>query len=353
MPALLDRIAADLAVDLRAWSLTGPRARGGLRTASATVLATLVALALHLDDPWWAAITGVVIVQADAAGTLSRSIDRVVGTVIGAAIGFAASATIADHVLFLSIAAAATAFTLYAQERARHSYAYLLCGITVILVMFGSLTQPDRALSLAVDRALAIIVSVVVACIVDYALSAPAERHATAAVKPGVWTAPIDRELAAVAIAGGIAIGLIPLIWETLELPGLGETPITAFVIVMAMRQEPGWKALTRATGCLLGAIYGLTAMHFVGGSFVPWVIMLFVGVYLAAHIHHGGGDGSYVGMQAAIAIVMAMVQGEGPSADILPAINRLTGVFGGILVVSLCHPLFAPLVRRLIRPAA
>ena len=51
------------------------------------------------------------------------------------------------------------------------------------------------------------------------------------------------------------------------------------------------------------------------------------------------------------IAIVVAMIQGQGPSADLAPALNRLVGVFGGVLVVSICQPLLAPLVRRVIDP--
>jgi uncharacterized membrane protein YccC len=166
-----------------------------------------------------------------------------------------------------------------------------------------------------------------------------------------VFTLPVDRELATIAITGGIAIALIPLIWETLQLPGLGQTPITAFVILIAMRQEPAWRALTRVVGCTLGGTYGLLVMHFVGDAFVPWLVLLFVGVVLAGHVLHGKGDASYVGQQAGIAIVVSMVQGLAPSGDITPAVNRLVGVFGGVLVVSICQPLLAPLVRRLIDP--
>jgi hypothetical protein len=94
-----------------------------------------------------------------------------------------------------------------------------------------------------------------------------------------------------------------------------------------------------------------LAALHFFGGTFVPWLLALFVGLYLAAHINQGKGDAAYVGMQAGIAIVISMVQGPGPSSDLTPAINRLVGVFGGVLVVSLCQPLLAPVVGSVIRP--
>ena len=351
MPNPLARLTDDLAGDLRELTLTGPRANAALRSVLATTLAVLVALALHLDNPYWAGISGVVLVQTDYAATLARSIDRVIGTMIGAAVGYIGAGLAQDHLAFLTLAGGFTAFTIYGQERVAHGYAVLLSGITVVLILFGSLATPGMALTLAVYRGLEILVGVLAACAVDYALAETATLAAPAPPKPGIFTRPIDHELAAIAITGGIAMALIPLIWEGLDLPGLGQTPITAFVILVAMRQEPGWRALTRATGCLFGGLWGLAAMHLVGGTFLPWLLMLFVGLYLAAHVNQGKGDAAYVGVQAGIAIVIAMIQGPGPSSDIAPAINRIVGVLGGVIVVSIAQPLLAPLVGWVIRP--
>jgi Fusaric acid resistance protein family/Fusaric acid resistance protein-like len=269
---------------------------------------------------------------------------------IGATIGFIGAGIISHHLAFLFLVAGYTAFTIYAQERAEHGYAFLLSGITVVLIMFGSLETPGKALDLAFYRGFEILVGVFVACTVDYAL---ADAAAPGAVppRPGVFGSPVDRELAAIAITGGVAIALIPQIWETLDLPGLGQTPITAFMIVVSLRLEAGWRTLTRLAGCLLGGAWGLAAMHFVGGSFWPWLLTLFLGLYLAAHINQGKGDAAYVGMQAGIAIVISMVQGQGPSTDISSAILRLVGIFGGAIVVSLAQPTITPVVRWIIEP--
>ena len=45
----------------------------------------------------------------------------------------------------------------------------------------------------------------------------------------------------------------------------------------------------------------------------------------------------------------MSMVQGLAPSADILPAIERLAGMIGGIVVVIVAQAAAAPLVARTI----
>jgi uncharacterized membrane protein YccC len=351
VPNPFARLTDDLAGDLRALTLSGPRGNAALRSAIATTVAVLVALALHLDNPFWAGISGVVLVQTDRAATLARSVDRIIGTIIGAAVGYFGAGLAEDHLAFLMLAGGFTAFALYGQERAEHGYAVLLSGITVVLILFGTLATPGKALDLAIYRGLEILVGVFVACAVDYALAPSAQLAAPVPPKPGIFVRPIDHELAAIAITGGIAMALIPLVWEALDLPGLSQTPITAFVILVALRQEPGWRALTRGAGCLFGGLWALAAMHFVGGSFLPWLFMLFTGLYFAAHINQRKGDAAYVGMQAGIAIVIGMVQGQGVSPDIAPAINRLVGVFGGVIVVSICQPLLAPLVGWVIRP--
>src|SRR5215472_5172045 len=198
MAGFLTRLTGDLAGDLRELTLSGARGNAALRSAIATTLAVLVAFALHLDNPWWAGISGVVLVQTDRAATLARSIDRVLGTMIGATIGFIGAGLADDHLAFLMLAGGFTGFTIYAQERAEHGYAMLLSGITVVLIMFGSLAQPGKALDLAVYRGLEIMVGVCVACAVDYALAPTAALAASTPPKPGVFTRAFDHELAAI-----------------------------------------------------------------------------------------------------------------------------------------------------------
>src|SRR5580700_7863608 len=184
MAGFLARLTDGLAGDLRALTLTGPRANAALRSAIATTLAVLIALALHLDNPWWAGISGVVLVQSDRAATVARSVDRVIGTMAGAAVGYVGAGLAGDHLAFLALAGGCTGFAIYAQERAEHGYAFLLSGITIVLIMFGALAAPGTALDLAFYRGFEILVGVCAACAVDYALAEPATLAAVIP-KPG------------------------------------------------------------------------------------------------------------------------------------------------------------------------
>jgi uncharacterized membrane protein YccC len=344
------RLAEALKAEIGGFSFSGRTAALASRTALASVLSILVAMLLHLDNPYWAGITAISITLPDISSSIARSIDRCLGTIIGASVGYFGAHFVADHLVFQFIIASAVAFGIYGMERTAHGYAVLLGAVTVILVMFGSLEAPDSALKLAVYRSMEIMVGVAVSYCIDLALATSAQALPVSP-KPGIFAGPLDEGMLAAAVTGGIATASIPQIWEGLQLPGLDQTPITAFVILVAMHREPAWTALNRVTGCLIGGAYGLLCLRLVDDNTVLWLLLLFFGLYIFSHIKHGNVDLSYSGHQAAVATILSMVQGLSPSPDILPAINRLVGMIGGIVVVIVAAALIEPLVARVIRP--
>jgi uncharacterized membrane protein YccC len=342
------RLAHALRGEFAELRLSGPTAGVAFRATLASVLSMLVALALHLDKPYWAAITAVSIVVPDVSTSFVRSIDRGLGTVAGAAIGYLGAHFVGEPLMFQLICASAVAFGIYGTERSGHGYAVLLGAVTVVLVMFGALEAPNDGFRLAVARSMEIMVGVAVSYLVQLAF-APRARPAPMSAKPGIFADPVDEDLLAIAVTGGIAVACIPLIWQALDLPGLGQTPITAFVILLAMRRGPAWVALNRVAGCVLGGAYGLLSMRFVGDAFALWIALLFGGLYVCCYVKEREGEASYTGHQAAVAVILSMVQGLAPSQDILPAIERLVGMIGGIVVVIVAQAAAAPLVARAI----
>jgi uncharacterized membrane protein YccC len=340
------RLAEALKGEFAELRLSGPTAGVAFRAALASVLSMIVAMALHFDRPYWAAITAVSIVVPDVSSSFVRSVDRCLGTVTGAAVGYFGARFVDEPLMFQLICASAVAFGIYGTERSVHGYAVLLGAVTVVLVMFGALEAPDGGLGLAVDRSMEIMVGVGVSYLVQIGLAPPAQP-APIDAKPGIFADPVDEDLLVIAVTGGLAVACIPLIWEALDLPGLGQTPITAFVILLAMRRGPAWVAVNRVAGCALGGAYGLLCMRFVGDAFAVWIALLFGGLYVCCHVKERDGEASYTGHQAAVAVIMSMVQGLAPSRDILPAIERLVGMIGGIGVVIVAQAAAAPLVAR------
>ncbi len=151
--SLADRVLGDLRRQAALLVAGGPTSGLAFRTALATVLSVLAALALHLDSPDWAGITALAIVQKDVAATLARSLDRAAGTVVGAVVGFIGVGVVDDHLLFGALCVAAVTLGLYGEARVTHGYAMLLGGLTAMLVLFGALDAPEQALTVAVYRA--------------------------------------------------------------------------------------------------------------------------------------------------------------------------------------------------------
>jgi hypothetical protein len=103
-------------VELR---LSGPTAGVAFRAALASVLSMIVAMALHFDRPYWAAITAVSIVMPDVSSSFVRSVDRCLGTVTGAAVGYFGARLVDEPLMFQLICASAVSFGIYGSEAQR------------------------------------------------------------------------------------------------------------------------------------------------------------------------------------------------------------------------------------------
>ena len=60
-----------------------------IRAATAAALSLLVSDALGLPQSYWAVITALIVVQGSLGGTLTAGLDRLIGTLAGAALGVA------------------------------------------------------------------------------------------------------------------------------------------------------------------------------------------------------------------------------------------------------------------------
>ena len=116
------RLAEALKGEFAELRLSGPTANLALRAALASVLSMIVAMALNLDNPYWAAITAVSIIVPDVASSFARSVDRCLGTIVGAAVGFFGAHFVGEPLIFQLICASAVPFGIYGTERSAHGY---------------------------------------------------------------------------------------------------------------------------------------------------------------------------------------------------------------------------------------
>src|SRR5260370_26524653 len=81
------RIVPDGFWPLLRWERTGLLIHAG-RTALAASLCWWLALHFGLHDGYWGAISAIIVLQSNVGATIQASRDRILGTIIGAVLGF-------------------------------------------------------------------------------------------------------------------------------------------------------------------------------------------------------------------------------------------------------------------------
>lgn len=336
-----------LRAELAEITLTGPRARVATAAALSTGLAVLLALWLRLDNIWWAGISGFVCSQAGRPASVSKATFRVVGTLVGAVIGLLGVAwLIADYVPCLAFLFCCGMLGILGSYCSPHSYVWLLGSITAAMVVTSSMTEPGLAVHVATYRSIEIVVGSFAALLVAFGLHEPTAAPPPA-VPPHAWSDALTMESPVLAHAArtGFALMLVPLTWNWLDLPGVSQmaVSITAVMAVPALgstasegRSAVLGRALHRVLGCIYGGIAGLALLALSIQSLLGWLLLLMPGVWLCAYVNQSQRGVSYVAFQASIALIVTMMQGWTPPLSLLPAIERLAGMLGGLALLLL-----------------
>ena len=133
------------------------------RTTLAVLLAYLVAFAIQLDTASSAGLCVAIVAQPTPGMAMSKALYRVLGTVLGGAVGFALVALFPqDRTALLA------AFTLWlgactfvaALLRDFRSYGAVLCGYTVGIIAISGIDAPEGALLATLNRVAAILLGV-------------------------------------------------------------------------------------------------------------------------------------------------------------------------------------------------
>lgn len=328
-------------------AFSGPRARFATAAALSVMLAVLLALWLRLDNIWWAGITGFACSQADRAASASRATWRVVGTLIGAAIGLAAVAwLIDDHPPLLLFLLACGMLGVLGTQCSAHPYAWLLGAVTAAMVVTASMPDPSVAVHIAAYRSAEIVVGAAAALAVAFLLHG--EPGTSQVVKPPYrWSDALSPGAPpmAHAVRTGVALMLVPLAWNWLELPGLSQmaVSIAAVMAVPAIGSDGSetrsavlQRARHRVAGCVLGGVAGLLMLALSVESLVVWLLLLTAGVWVCGHVNQSKRGLGYVGVQANVAYIVTMMQGWAPPLSPLPAIARLAGMAGGLALLMI-----------------
>lgn len=350
LPVALWRELAEL-------NLSGPKARQANLACLAVGIAVFLALALRLADPWWAGISGYMCTQASQPQSFRKGMLRVAGTLVGALVGYVFTPlAVYDPAATLLLLFLAGTVSIIGAVLSPHGYAWLLGGITAIMVTLGALDDPTQTLPIAFYRTANIVLGTATAGLVVWCLGPPGDAAVPAA--PG-WRSLLGANWHVLShgMRTGVAIAAVPLVWRELELPNLSQMAISigAVMAVPALRGVPNQdqtaitrRAAERATGCALG---GFAALLILGSPlsqmFLSWMLLLMAGSWVAMQVQTGRHGISGVGAQAAVALILTLVQGWGQPAGLMPAIDKVAGMFGAIGLLLLINLLLGPPLRK------
>jgi uncharacterized membrane protein YccC len=333
------------------------RAGASTRAAVAVMLAVTVTLWLRVDAPWWAGISAFVSLQATAPASMQRGLLRISGTVLGAAIAVLLAPWLIEDQVAISLALfLAGTLGVLGLQVSSHGYAWLLGAITANMVLLATLGDPATTLTVACNRVAEVTIGTAAAVLVSLLFSPEADA-ALAKPAPG-WGDVFGAQWPSTqhALRAGASVMLVPWIWNWLALPSLSQTAITvaAVMAVPAISQDEAEnrhkltaRAIHRLLGCLFGGVAGLVLLAFSFESFVPWLVSLGIGIWLCAHLQNSTRDIGYVGIQAAVVLILTLVQGAGPPSAIAGGLERFAGITGGLLILLVVAIVTAPAPAR------
>ena len=339
------RFVDHLRADLRRIRLLGGESGRPWASAVAVVAAVLLALSLHMQDPWWAGISAWVCMQPSAHASLVRAAWRMTASIAGAALGCVAIALLADQHLAMHVFLFVLGVVAHRQQlTSRYSYAWLLSSVTALIVIYSGLGNPASTFEVAWFRAVEVALGVAVAAVMAVLLLP--ERSAP----PPDPVPPPEEALLRSSLTTGLTLSVLPALWSTFDLPALATVFSSVVLLMQPARDAMRWKALNRFLGCLIGGALGILLLGLVNGAFVPWLLGFLLALVAVAHVHLGGSPVAYAGTQAGFGLIVAMVQGQGPSDTMAPALDRLFGIGAGLLVLEVMSVLVDEAAWRLRR---
>ena len=139
------------------------------KSFAAAMLAYYIALSIGLERPSWAIITVYIVSQTSVGASLSRSLYRLAGTVVGACATVLIVPNFANTpILCSAVLTGWIAFCLWLSllERTPRAYAFVLAGYTASLIGFPAVSDPGGIFNVAIVRVQEIAIGIFCAALI-------------------------------------------------------------------------------------------------------------------------------------------------------------------------------------------
>jgi len=311
---------------------------------ASVLLAIAIAHLIGAQMVAWAAFTAFVLMKGPITETLLRAVLRMIGTFLGAtlAIWFV---RLSSGALWQTMLATAVigGIGLFGMLTARRAYAWLLFGLTFVMIVLDRLQDPSIDVeALALTRVLEVGAGTLACLIVSVIATLTARRwwpvSGSAPAPPVGWHPDAARH----AVLAALAVGLVPVVhyyFNVSELAQAGVTIIAVMIVPVAGLGSSGLAPVSlrlwhRTLGCLCGGIAAAAVLLLSGGSVPVLIAGTCAGILIGRHIENGGPRNAYVGLQFTLAVLIVLVPDDYSNVSIGPGLERLVSIFVGMAIL-------------------
>ncbi|WP_299490039.1 FUSC family protein [uncultured Shewanella sp.] len=168
---VLEKIKKDTHLQVQTFTLSSPQTRLAFQASAAVIVAIFLAVLLQTQEPYWAGISAFISTQPTVGNTLSKSLERAIGTILGAAAALLIISLFITSPPLFSVAIFFLAFigiylTFAIEEK---TYTWLFFYVTGLMILLASLNNPtpENFINTAFFRSLEIIIGVFSSCIIS------------------------------------------------------------------------------------------------------------------------------------------------------------------------------------------
>ena len=283
--------------------------------------------------------------RGHAADTLQRGLLRIAGTIVGGALAFFVvpllAGTLALRAAGLFVVGTAT---IYMALTARHAYAWLISGLTFIMVLLDKVEHPHveltdfvktRLIENATGTGVCVLVSLASTLTLRRWWPAPRMR----AAEPLGWHRHAFRHAA----QGGVAAALLIAMASLLPLPALSQSAIAIVAVMLVPTADLRASTLSPVTnrlfyrfvGCIAGGVFGGVFVLLASGAVIVLMAATALGVAAGRYWESGSPAHRYAGTQFTFAVLITLVPDNFAQATAGPGWDRLLAVFIGMAVVE------------------
>jgi uncharacterized membrane protein YccC len=330
--------------ELRTLVTPGRRMADELECVASVLLAIALAHLVGAQMIAWAAFSAFVLMKGPVTETLVRAVLRMIGTLLGAtlAIWFERLTSGALWQTMLATALVGS-IGLFGMLTARRAYAWLLFGLTFIMIVLDRIEDPGvEVRALALTRVLEVGAGTLACLIVSLVSTLTARRWWPASLTPATPPVGWHPDAARHAVLAALALGLLPVIHHYFALPELAQAGVTIVAVMIVPVAGLGSSGLgpvsrrlrQRALGCLCGGLLAASILFVAGGSVPVLIAGACFGIVIGRHIENGSARSAYLGLQFTLAVLVVLVPDDYSNIAIRPGLERLVSIFVGMAVL-------------------